>query len=54
MKMLVNVMENNRGANRRQISKCIKAVSRNFILAFTVNDILTFETFYLEKADQGH
>ena len=41
-------------AIRWQISKSIKVVSRIFALALTVNEILTFEIFGLEKVGQGH
>ena len=56
MKMLVNVIGNNfhSGAIRRQISKHVNAVAHKFVLSCTANEILTFETFDLEKAIKGH
>ena len=49
-------MENNyrKGAVRWKISKHVKAILRSFVIALTVNEILTFETFDFVKADQGH
>ena len=35
-------------------TKHVKAVSRSFVLAITINKVLTFDTFDLEKAGQGH
>ena len=49
-------MQNNfsKDAIRWQISKHVKAVSRIFMLVFTINAMLTFQTFDLEKVGQGH
>ena len=40
--------------NRWKISKHVKAASRINVLVLTVNEMLLFQTFDLEKAGQGH
>ena len=56
MKTEVNVTENNfhNCAIRWQLSKHVKSVSPIFVLGLTVNEMLTFQIFDLEKAGQGH
>ena len=41
-------------AIRWQILKHVNAVSRSFVLALTVSEILKFETFDIENVGQGH
>ena len=49
-------MQNNfiKEAIRWKISKHVNAVSRIVMLVFTINAMLTFETFDLEKVGQDH